>query len=229
VAAVLAPIRIHTSPLYPAERLLMRTLMGVFLRRGLHVEGLENVGRGGCLVVGNHIAACDPPLIGALIPRHDVHYMAKAEAFARRATGIVLAGYNAFPVVRHSPDRLAIRRALAVLAQGRVLVMMPEGTRSPDTRLRRAAPGVGLVARRSGAPIVPVGVWGSESALPRGARVPRHAEVHVRYGRRVHLPERITGHQEAADWIMGRIAELLPERYRGVYAEGGAALAAPVP
>jgi 1-acyl-sn-glycerol-3-phosphate acyltransferase len=223
------PIRIRTSPLYPAERRLLLLLAAVVLRRDLHVEGLENLGRGACLVVGNHVATCDPPLIGALIPRHDVHYMAKAEAFTRPAAAVLIAGFNAFPVVRHTADRLAIRRALAVLAQGRVLVMMPEGTRSPDARLHRAEPGVGLVARRSGAPIVPVAIWGSERVLPKGARLPRRAEVHVHYGSRVHLPAGPMSHQESADWIMERVGLLLPERYRGAPADHGAPLAAPAP
>jgi 1-acyl-sn-glycerol-3-phosphate acyltransferase len=220
---------IRTSPLYPFERRLMLNLVRLFLGDGLHVEGLENVPRGGCIVAGNHLATCDPPLIGALIRRHDVHYMAKAEAFDRVATGWLIAGYNAFPVQRHTADRLAIRRSLAVLAQGRVLIMMPEGTRSPDATLQRAEPGVGLIARRSGAPVVPVGVWGSENAMPKGVVIPRHAEVHVRYGAPVHLPDRRMSHQESADWIMERIAELVPQRYRGAYARPAAGLAASSP
>lgn len=217
--------RIHTSPLYPFERRLMLLLMWYFLRDELRVEGLENIPTGGCVVAGNHIATCDPPLIGALIRRRDVHYMAKAEAFAKRRNAWLIAGYNAFPVARHTADRLAIRRSLAVLAQERVLIMMPEGTRSPDATLQRAEPGIGLIARRSGAPIVPVGVWGSENALPKGASLPRRAEVHVRYGAPVLLPDARMNHQESADWIMERIAELVPERYRGVYANAGATVA----
>jgi 1-acyl-sn-glycerol-3-phosphate acyltransferase len=218
----------RTSPLYPFERRLMLALMWYFLGDDLQVEGLENVPRGGCLVAGNHIATCDPPLIGALIPRHDVHYMAKAEAFRNRKGAWLLSGYNAFPVARHTADRLAIRRSLAVLAQGRVLIMMPEGTRSPDATLQRAEPGVGLIACRSGAPIVPVGVWGSENALPKGATFPRRAEVHVRYGEPLHLPGAHMGNQECADWIMERVADLIPERYRGVYSrERAGAAAAP--
>jgi 1-acyl-sn-glycerol-3-phosphate acyltransferase len=108
-----------------------------------------------------------------------------------------------------------------------VLIMMPEGTRSPDATLQRAEPGVGLIARRSGAPIVPVGVWGSENALPKGATMPRRADVHVRYGTPVHLPEGRMSHQESADWIMELIAELIPERYRGAYAHAGAPAVAP--
>jgi 1-acyl-sn-glycerol-3-phosphate acyltransferase len=116
-----------------------------------------------------------------------------------------------------------------VLAQGRVLIMMPEGTRSPDATLRRAEPGVGLIARRSGAPIVPVGIWGSENALAKGAVMPRRAEVQVRYGAPVHLPGSRMSHQESADWIMERIAELVPERYRGAYARPAAGVATTSP
>jgi 1-acyl-sn-glycerol-3-phosphate acyltransferase len=226
---VLVTPAIRSSPRYPVERWLMLLLIRIFLRGGLRVEGLENIPKGGCLVACNHIATCDPPVVGALIPRHDVHYMAKAELFAKPWVRWLADGYNAFPVIRHTADRPAIRRALGVLAQGHVLIMMPEGTRSPDARMRRGEPGVGLLARRSGAPIVPVGVWGSENALPKGARMPRHAEVHVRFGPAVHLPDRPMSNQERADWIMERIAELVPDRYRGVYADEAGALAASAP
>jgi len=226
--AVDAPL-MRTSRLYYVERRLMRLLIRGILGRGLHVEGLETLPSGGYMVAVNHIATCDPPLVGALIPRYDVHYMAKAELFAKRWVALLAHGFNTFPVVRGTADRLAIRRAVAVLDQGHVLIMLPEGTRSADARMCRAQPGVGLIARRSGAPIVPVGIWGSENALPKGAGMPQRAEVHIRYGTAVHLPDGRMTHQQSADWIMERIAELVPERYRGVYAAEGERLASSAP
>jgi len=205
----------------------MRLLARIVLRRRLLVAGLEHLPRTGPLiVVGNHIATCDPPLVGALLPRLDVYYMAKSEAFRTRWQRFFMEGYHAFPVVRHTADRTALRRALEVLAQGNVLVMYPEGSRSPDHRMRRPYAGVGFLARRTGAPIVPAAIRGSENVLPKGRFLPRTADVRVVYGEPFRPPERNPDgsrmtHQQSADWMMARVAALLPEEYRGVFGRGG--------
>jgi 1-acyl-sn-glycerol-3-phosphate acyltransferase len=212
--------------MYPVLRLVMRLLAHIFLFRSVHVEGLENVPRRGpVLVLGNHIATVDPPLTGALIRRLDVYYMAKSESFKPRVAWLFRA-YHAFPVVRHSPDRTALKHALRLLAEGHVLLVYPEGSRSEDARLRRAYAGAGFIARHSRVPLVPVAIWGSEKALPKGARWPHHAEVHIRYGAPFQLPERnpdgtLMSHQQTADHMLGRVAAMLPERYRGIYGPGG--------
>jgi 1-acyl-sn-glycerol-3-phosphate acyltransferase len=128
--------------MYRLLRGIMRLLAATILGRRLHVEGLDNVPRsGGALVVGNHLSAADPPLTGALIPRLDVHYMAKSEAFARRRWRWLLRGFNAYPVMRGSADRTALRHSLDLLRDGHVLLVYPEGSRSPDGRLHEAQAG----------------------------------------------------------------------------------------
>src|SRR5437879_3594814 len=133
---------------YLVERSAILLLALAVLRRALRVIGRDRVPRRGPLIViGNHIATCDPPLVGALIPRRDVAYMTKSESFqGSRVYRFLLRGYNAFPVVRHSADRAALRHSLDVLAAGQVLVMYPEGARSPDARMTRAYAGVGFIA-----------------------------------------------------------------------------------
>lgn len=218
---------IRGSRRYPIERFLFKVLAWLFLgsRGRLHVSGAASLPREGpLLVVGNHVATMDPPMVGSLLPRLDVHYMAKAESFEGSAGfRFLLAGWNAFPVVRHSADRRAIARALQVLAEGHVLVIFPEGTRSPDARLTRAFPGVGMLARRSGAPVVCAAIWGSEAVLPKGRLWPRSAPVNVRFSDPFGIPAEAAGRrlpsQEAADSIMRRLAAILPETYRGVYAD----------
>lgn len=213
--------------LYPILRLVMRLLALIFIFRTLHVEGLDKVPRRGpVLVVGNHIATLDPPLTGALIKRVDVHYMAKSEYFALRRQRWIFRAYNAFPVVRHHADRAALKQALQVLDDGHVLMMYPEGTRSRDLQLHRPFAGAGFLARKSQAPIVPVAVWGSEDVLPTGASWPHHANVWIRFGDPFFLPERNAdgtpmSHQQSADYMMARVAAMLPEKYRGVFGPGG--------
>ena len=205
----------------------MHLLRWIFIGRSLHVTGLDKVPKHGpVLVVGNHIASLDPPLTGALIKRWDVYYMAKSEYFEKRLQRWLFKGYNAFPVVRHSADRTSLKQALAILRAGHVLMMYPEGTRSTDLQLHRPYAGAGFLARKSGAPIVPVAVWGSEGVLPKGASWPKHeAHVNIRFGDPFLLPERNPdgtpmSHQQSADHMMARVAAMLPEKYRGVFAAG---------
>jgi 1-acyl-sn-glycerol-3-phosphate acyltransferase len=201
----------------------MRLLTRLVLGRHLRVRDLANVPQtGAVIIVGNHIATVDPPLVSSRIPRLDIFSMAKAEAYRRRVARFFLRGWNAFPVVRHSADRTALSYALKCLAEGHALMMFPEGTRASDTMLHRAYPGVGFLALRSGAPVVCAAIAGTEKVLPKGSILPRRSDVELRFGEPFRVPRRhpdgrrVTN-QEAADLIMSRIAGLLPEHYRGVY------------
>lgn len=193
------------------------------------MEGADRVPAvGPVLLVGNHIATCDPPLVGAQLDRTDVYSMAKSEAFATWWGRFFIEGYHGFPVVRHSADRTALRRALGYLAGGHVVVVYPEGSRSPDHRLRRPYPGIGFLARRSRAPIVPAAIWGSERVLPKGRWVPRPAEVHIVFGQPFSVldlaaPADSSTNRGIADAIMARVAALLPAEYRGVFVEAAVA------
>ena len=203
-------------------RALMRVLAAIVLGRALHIDGMEHMPRRGpVLVIGNHVGTVDPVVLGTHIPRLDVYYMAKSELFRPPLLGWLFRHCHTFPVVRESPDRTALRTALDHLRRGRVLLLYPEGTRSLDGRLHHAHAGAGFIARHSGAAIVPVASWGSERVLPRGARIPRHAEVHQRVGEAFRLPEegrdgRPLTNQQAADLMMARVADLLPQELRGL-------------
>ena len=176
---------------------------------------------GPVLIVSNHVGGVDPAIIGAWTPR-PVWFMAKAELF-RGAFAWLMRGYHAFPVIRHSPDRTALRRAFDLLKQGSAVVLFPEGHRSEDARLLRAEPGAGFVARRSGAPLVPIAITGTQNVLGRHSFIPRRADVAMTFGEPFQLPERNRDgspmdHQQSADYLMTKIAQLLPSENRGEYA-----------
>ncbi len=207
--------------MYRLLRGVMRVLVAVILHGRVHVEGLHNVPTaGGALLVGNHVGTIDPPLTGSLIGRLDVHYMAKSEAFADPRVRWIFRGFNAFPVVRGSADRLALRYTLSLLRDGHIVLVYPEGSRSPDAHLREPQAGVGFLARHGGVPVIPVAVWGTEKVLATGTRRIHRADVHVRYGAPVDLPAAGSAahadNRAVAAAIMDAVAAMLPPEYRAV-------------
>ncbi|MBI5285548.1 MAG: 1-acyl-sn-glycerol-3-phosphate acyltransferase [Chloroflexi bacterium] len=191
--------------------------------KGPKVEGLENVPKtGGAILVSNHLNNADPCIIPGVFKRRIIT-MAKKEMFKWPGINLLFRFIGAFPVDRQGADIAALREAQHVVTDGLLLLMFPEGTRSRDCQLHRGFPGTALVAYRTGAPIIPVAISGTEH-LPwpwlfvRPFIGPR---VTVRIGKPFYPPkaERITSQaaKDATDEIMLHVAELLPESYRGEY------------
>jgi 1-acyl-sn-glycerol-3-phosphate acyltransferase len=186
------------------------------------VKGKENVPEEGpVLVVANHLNLADPPLLGVSLERR-VIFMAKEELFRSRISAYFLGGFGSFPVHRGKLDRQALRSSQQVLADGQILVMFPEASRSRSARLKEALPGSALIACRSGVPILPVGIIGTEQLRGVGCLF-RRPRVTINIGKPFSLPPvegKLTREKlvEYTDMIMRRIAELLPPKYRGVYA-----------
>ncbi|MBM3470161.1 MAG: 1-acyl-sn-glycerol-3-phosphate acyltransferase [Armatimonadetes bacterium] len=182
---------------------------------GLRVEGREHEPESGpVLAVCNHVSAVDPPIAGVALHRR-AWYMAKEELLRTPVLGPLLRSVGTFPVRRGEADRQSIRTALQVLGRGRVLLMFPEGTRSPDGRLLSAEPGAALLALRTGVAVLPMAVVGTHRAMPKGARLPRRTPVTVRIGPAITVP-RHEGRIDRAvldEWgrrFMAAIAALLP-------------------
>ena len=154
------------------------------------VTGRENVpNKGAFLFVSNHVSFFDPILLGASLYR-SLNYMARDTLFKTRWSSETMRTVHAFPVKRGRGDLSAIREALRILRTGRPLVMFPEGTRAKDKHLRRAKPGAGFIAVRSGVPVIPAYVWGSFEALPRGWKTFRPHPVRVYIGKPVYVKDR---------------------------------------
>jgi len=192
------------------------------------VTGRDNIPRKGPLIFTcNHFSLADPPLLIGIFPRRIV-WMAKQEVFDLPVVGKLYSMGGFVPVRRFEGDLRAIRRSQEALRRGNVLGMFPEGTRSGGT-LGRGEPGTALIALRTGAPVLPAAIWGTEHVkLPRDLL--RRTRVHVRFGEPYGLsnPGRITREAIASgtDEIMRRIAELLPAEYRAEYTDSGAPAAA---
>jgi 1-acyl-sn-glycerol-3-phosphate acyltransferase len=173
------------------------------------------------LVVANHLNLADPPLLGVSLKRR-VIFMAKEELFRSPISAYFLGGFGSFPVHRGKLDRQALRSSQQVLADGQVLVMFPEAARSRSARLKKALPGSALIACRSDVPILPVGIIGTEQLRMVGCLF-RRPRVTINIGQPFSLPPvegKLTREKlvEYTDIIMRHIAELLPPKYRGVYA-----------
>jgi len=215
-----APGQVRPTLLYlPLISALRGVVEAILFGGHLRVEGAENVPRlGGLLVIGNHIAGADPPVLAARFPR-PLHFMAKAEWFSNPLVGALGRNMLCFPVVRHTADRGALRFTLTLLGAGEAVCVYPEGTRSRDLQLHAPEAGAGFLARRSGVPILPVATWGGEKVLPTGARFPHRGgtEVHLVFGKPFTLADTMLDNQEAAEFMMSKVAEMLPVEYRGYY------------
>ena len=211
--------------IYAFLRRVMRTLTRVYLVGLFRVEGVENVPRTGALIVcPNHFGTLDPPMVPAFLPRGDTWNMAKSEYFKKAWMRWLFMAYQAFPVVRHTADRVALRRSFDVLKAGQVLIMYPEGTRVEAGVLSKPEPGAGFIAQKADCPVLPVAVTGTRECLPKGKLWPRRVPVTVRFGKPFMVRQRRASgdrvsHVEAADAIMLKIAELLPADKRGAYSD----------
>lgn len=181
-ASLYSPLTERGDAVYRSVRWLVRNAIFQPLG-GFRVEGLENVPRTGPLIVAaNHVSFADPPAVGCAMPR-PVRFMAQAGLFRPPLFGPLIRKLGAFPVHRGEADKAAIRRALELLEEGWALLIFPEGTRGDGERLGEANRGVELLAKRSGAPILPVGIVGTQRWLPKGAKVPRPTRITVRFGK----------------------------------------------
>jgi len=196
----------------------IRLIMLLVIRRD--VQGVERLPRrGGLILASNHLNLADPPIITAVMPRRIV-WMTKQELFDIPVFGVLYHLFGCIPVQRFRADLRALRRSEEALRRGLMLGMFPEGTRSGESGLGRGEPGTALLAMRTNTPVQPVAIWGTEGMkLPRDFF--RRTTVHVRFGEPFLLPrpQRLTKEavEEGTETIMRRIAEMLPERYRGIY------------
>jgi 1-acyl-sn-glycerol-3-phosphate acyltransferase len=194
------------------------------------IEGLENLpSTGPVIVASNHRSFADSMVIPFFVPRKVV-FLAKEDYFT--GTGVKGAlvrgwfeGIGMVPVDRDD-TRAALASldiALEVLGRGEAFGIYPEGTRSRDGRLYRGRTGVAHLALTSGAPVVPVGVTGTENIQPVGTTFPRRAEVTLRFGKPLRFEGRYDGvpvgraRREVTDLVMNEIQKLSGQQFAGVY------------
>lgn len=194
---------------YSLAKFIVRTWLLVYHRR--KINGLDRIPfEGPFILVGNHISYLDPFYIGAIIPRR-VHFMAKHESFRHPITRWCLHKMHAFPVKRGESDLKAIRQALAVLQRGDVMGIFPEGGRRDNQELQEIKQGAAYLALKTGCPVVPVLVQGTERALPRGRIFLRPVRIQITIGSPIQIPSSGKSRQkqeELSEKILGTLREM---------------------
>lgn len=184
-----------------------RSVAKLYMQLSFKIEviGTENIPNDqGVLICSNHIHNFDPPLVGITSPR-PIHFMAKEELFNVPILKNLLPNINAFPIKRGMSDRNALRTALQVLKDKKVLGMFPEGTRSKTGELQKGLAGAGFIALKSDAAIVPVAIIGSYQAFKK---------IKIVYGKPLNFQEyreRKVSAEEATEIIMNEIQRLIIE------------------
>ena len=178
---------------------------------------------GPALLISNHVSNIEGPVLYSYLRPRNTIALGKEELWKSWATRQMMEAWQCIPITRTGVDRKAIESCKGVLDRGDFLCMAPEGTRSRDGKLRKAKPGITLFSRPD-IPIIPVGIWGLENYGKNLKRL-RRTPMNIRIGEPFYPPVsegRLTGEkrQEQVDYMMSRIAELIPEEYRGYYGRG---------
>lgn len=193
---------------------------------GVTIVGKENVLYGKPYVVAmNHVSIFDPPFVGAFWPEQ-LEIIGAADVFDKPGQGLVLKAYGVIPVHRGNYDRGLLMKIIHILRSGLPLLIAPEGGRSHVPAMRRAKPGVGYIVEQTGVPVVPAALIGTTEDYWQRARRGERPQLEMRIGKAFTLPEitskgaeRHAARQQNADLVMRHLAGLLPEEYRGAYAE----------
>ncbi len=174
--------QLDMEPLYGICHYFMRQCYETFFRG--EATGMENIPKdGGFMIASNHASHLDPPVIGSLIPRQ-VCFFARKTLWKPGFASWWLNNVGTIPVDRDGgTDVAAIKRVLGALKKDKVIILFPEGTRSPNGQLQTAKPGVGLLACRSGVPVVPARIFGSFKAFGRDGKLRLGTPVNVVFGK----------------------------------------------
>jgi 1-acyl-sn-glycerol-3-phosphate acyltransferase len=208
----------------PITKAVFRGIFHVLGR--VKVIGREHIPYGKPYVVAmNHVSIFDPPLVGAFWPEA-LEIIGAADVFDKPGQGQVLKIYGVIPVHRGDYDRALLTKIVRIIKAGYPLLIAPEGGRSHVPAMRRAKTGIAYMVEQTGVPVMPVGLVGTTEDFWQRAKRGERPQLEMRIGKPITLPEitvkgneRHEARQANSDLVMRHLAGLLPEEYRGVYAE----------
>ncbi|MCE9607573.1 MAG: 1-acyl-sn-glycerol-3-phosphate acyltransferase [Planctomycetia bacterium] len=148
----------------------------------IRCDGREHVPEtGGVLLLANHQSMLDPPLMGMVVPRA-ANYVARETLFKNKLFAVLLRSFHAIPIDRDGLGIGGLKETLRRLKRGEIVLLFPEGTRTPDGEMQPLKPGFSALVKRTGACIVPVGIEGSYGAWPRSQPLPLPHVVQIEIG-----------------------------------------------
>jgi 1-acyl-sn-glycerol-3-phosphate acyltransferase len=214
----------HAPALYRTIHAILPPILNALWRPW--TEGYDNIPtEGPAILAANHLSFLDSIFLPSSLDR-PVYYLGKSDYFSGWQR-LFFENVGVMPVARQGGDagEASLRKGEEVLREGHMLGIYPEGTRSPDGRLYRGKTGPVRLALRTGAPIIPVGLIGTDDVLPVGAKFPRLAKVGIRIGRPLDLAARYEGLAEdrfalrsATDELMYELMMLTGQEYVDEYA-----------
>jgi 1-acyl-sn-glycerol-3-phosphate acyltransferase len=213
---------------YRVSRFFMKPFFrGIFHILGrIKIIGKENIPYGRPYVAAmNHVSIFDPPFVAAFWPEQ-LEIIGAADVFDKPGQGPIIKAYGVIPVHRGDYDRVVLNKIIHIIRSGLPLLIAPEGGRSHVPAMRRAKSGVAYIVEQTNVPVLPTALVGTTGDFWRRAKSGDRPNLEMRIGRPITLPritvkgnERHAARQHNADLVMRHLAGLLPEEYRGVYAE----------
>lgn len=196
----------------------------------LEVKGLENLNcnfKRPYLFVCNHLSNSDGLILNKVLEKENVIFVAGKKLESNSLTNLGFKTVRSISILPNSPDKDAIKKVISAVKEGNNILIFPEGTRSRTAKMLEGKKGILLFAKLTNAPIVPIGIWGSEKFMPikedMGKEAFYDADININIGKVFNLPKK-SDEETKGDWeanclnhIMVSIAELLPKEYRGFY------------
>ena len=173
-------------------------------------SGTDNLPAGPLILAPNHASYLDPPATGCGLFRV-TYYLARHTLFKPPIASWLLPSIGSIPVNQSSPGPSSLKNIFEVFKNKGTLVLFPEGQRTYDGNLRKAEPGIGMIAARANVPVVPVHIIGSREAMPRNGRWHPFRPIRVVYGKPMRFsgdPKSRQDFQKFADEIMSAISKL---------------------
>ncbi|AKA70980.1 lysophospholipid acyltransferase family protein [Clostridium scatologenes] len=212
------------------ERLCKKLIYGYVEKYAdVQINGMENLKdvKRPILFICNHLSNSDALVINKFLKEEDITFVAGIKLSKNPLTNLGMSMTKTIPIRPNTADKDSISKIVKTLKAGNNVLIFPEGTRSRTSTMIEAKRGVFLVQKLSKASIIPLGIHGTEKLLPvekdMGSEKFNYAKVTLNIGKQIEVPQKMENEdkhayeERAVSFMMKKIAELLPESYRGIY------------
>lgn len=224
---------IEILPSFLVKAISTRVINGYVKKyANITVRGMENIGsvKRPVIFLCNHLSNSDGLVLNTVFKNEDLTFVAGVKLSENPVTNLGISMIKTIAIKPNCADKDAISKTIKLIKSGSNILIFPEGTRSRTSSMIEGKKGILLIAKITGVPVIPVAIWGSEKLLPIGGGSMdgekfNHADVFVSIGEPIitpainNLESRHDYENRILYYIMKKVADLLPEKYRGVYAK----------